>query len=154
MKSAVRILPLLLSLISFPGCGSQVQNTFKVQAKLKQAEYYAQLNQTAQARLWADRAVAVDPNALSTYISTAPEDLAYGSLSIADIFEAAGDQPTLRDYMKQAAAKFPGDYRPLQTLAEIYGTLGDTGNQGRPRRRWPPCSKRRSSPPAPSTTRI
>ena len=48
---------------------------------MKQAQYYAQLNQTAQARQWADRAIAVDPNALSTYLSTAPEDPDDGALT-------------------------------------------------------------------------
>ena len=33
MKSAVRALSLLLSLLLLSGCGTQVQNTFKVQAE-------------------------------------------------------------------------------------------------------------------------
>ena len=128
MKSAVRTLS-LLGLLLLSGCGSQMQNTFKVQANLKQAEYYAQLNQTPQARQWADRAVAVDPNALSTYLSTAAGDPDENVTSIADIFEASGDEATLRDYMKQAASKFPDDYRPLKTLDDTYGLLGDIPNQ-------------------------
>ena len=127
MKFAVRTLS-LLGLLLLPGCGSQVQNTFKIQADLRQAQYYAQLSRTAPARLWADRAIAVDPNALSTYLSTSTDN-ADGSLSVAEVFDASGDEPTLRDYMKQAAAKFPDDYRPLQFLDETYGLLGDTPDQ-------------------------
>ena len=129
MKLTLRALLLFLCLLLLSGCGTQVQNTLKVQANLRQAEYYAKLNQTSQARQWADRAVAVDPNTLSTYLptSTGPSD--DDTTTIAQIFEASGDESTLRDYMKQAAAKFPDDYRPLQTLSETYGLLGDVTNQ-------------------------
>ena len=110
-----------------PGCSSQVSNALKVHDNLEQAAYYAQLDQAPQARQWADRAVAVDPNALSTYLPTGGAD--EGDLSIAGVFSATGDDPTLRDYMKQAAARFPDDHRPLVYLDEAYGRLGDAADQ-------------------------
>ena len=133
MKSAVRAASLLalsvLSLALLPGCGSEIQ-TDKVQKNLTEAQYYAQLNQTTQARQWADRAIAVNPNALSTYVATT-SDASGGdqSLTIAQVFEGAGDDPTLVSYMQQAAQKHPDAYQPLQTLEDAQGRLGDLAGQ-------------------------
>ena len=127
LRIHVLLLLSALSLTALTGCGSQVQNTLKVQTDLNEAFRQAQIGQTAQARQWADRAIAVDPSTLSTYVIT--DATQEGGLTVSGIFAETGDETTLRDYMKQAAAKFPNDYRPLVLLDQAYGMLGDIPNQ-------------------------
>ncbi|MBV9851846.1 MAG: tetratricopeptide repeat protein [Armatimonadetes bacterium] len=126
---AVRVRLLLalsaLGLMAMTGCASQIRND-KVQANLTEALRVAQNGDTARARYWADQAIAVDPNALSTYVATTDQQ---DGLTVASVFYAAGDLPTLRDYLKQAVAKFPNDYHAPALLSQIYGQLGDTKDQ-------------------------
>ena len=133
MKSVLRPLSLLVlsafGLTLLVGCSQQEQNTIKVQANLKQALYYAQLNQTPQARQWADRAIAVDPSALSTYVPTAADDSDDDALSIAAVFAASGDDPTLVTYIQQAAKQHPDAFQPLAILDGAQGRLGDVTGQ-------------------------
>ena len=118
---------LLAGLLS--GCGTQAQNALKVQEDLSEAQRLVQTEPTdAQARQWADRAVAVAPQDADTYFGGASG--VFGDsvpvLSIFSVFSDAGDTPAVADYMTQATKKFPSDERGFLFLSQAQGTLGQT----------------------------
>ena len=125
-------LPLLLA-----GCGStQEIQQGKIDSTLAEAQRQALLGRTREARQWADRAIAIDPGALSTYVSKplaatlfVVPDQSDVHLSIADIFGAAGDDRTVNDYMAQAARRFPRSDWPLFAREQAQGRLGDVAGQ-------------------------
>lgn len=137
--SRLLCLPALLlactSLTFLTGCGTNVENDFKVQTDLSQAQEQAQIGQLAQARLWSNRAIAVNPHALSTYVFVFTQDnqdgLGIASLGPADngVFNSVGDNQDIITYMKQAMIALPQDYTPLLPLIEAYQMLGDKANQ-------------------------
>ena len=121
---------LLIGTMLLTGCSlGQLGNDEKVQANLMEAQRQAEISQTAQARKWADRAIAVSPQRQETYIhdqlAASPSVL----LSIDQVFSPVGDDPTLEDYMNQAHAKFPNSPWPLVRLTQIQGRLGDVAGQ-------------------------
>ena len=114
------------------GCGTQAQNALKVQEYLELAQQHIQVDPTdAEARKYADQALAVAPQDPATYFG--PDPAAAGGLppplSIAAVFASAGDTPALAAYMTQATQKFPGDERGFLLLSQAQKTLGQTAAQ-------------------------
>ena len=119
-------LPVLFSLV-LAGCGSQVQNAIKVQDLLSEAGRHAQVDpDDKQARAWVDRAIAVAPRDIDTYVGARDPGPTGPLFSIAEVFAAVGDDAATALYMQQAIQKFPGDERPYQILADAQGRLGQT----------------------------
>jgi tetratricopeptide (TPR) repeat protein len=122
-------LPLLISVV---GCGTQAQNSLKVQEDLDESLRHAQVDANdTQARQWADRAIAVSPQDPATYfgsLTPAPND-PLPQLNVAAVFAAVGDNPALAAYMTQAVQKFPDDERGYLLLAQTQGELGQTPAQ-------------------------
>lgn len=116
--------PLALALC-LTGCGvSQDMKNEKIQSNVDMALQTATLGKTAEARRWADRAIAIAPNDVSVY---APDPDA-GHDSVGGVFYAAGDDATAVAYLSQAARKFPQSDRPLYLLVQAQKRLGDTAN--------------------------
>ena len=131
LRVAARAALLLLVLSPLPsilsGCGTQAQNAIKVQNILSEAKRHAQVDpDDKQARVWADRAVAVAPQNIDTYVGVRDPTLSESLLSIAAVFDTVGDDAAMADYMQQAALKFPDDERPLQRLDVSLSRLGRT----------------------------
>lgn len=136
MMPLVRLCLLLALLLCLAGCGvTQQASNAKIRDDLAQAEQSATLGKTADARQWADRAIAVAPNDVSVYapnpvgfsiFSTDQPDFVHGS--IAEAFLAAGDDATNVAYLSQAARKFPQSDWPLVLLVQSQQRLGDTAN--------------------------
>ena len=122
---------LLLSLLPLlSGCGTQAQNGAKVQDILKEAQRHAQVDPNdKQTREWVDRAIAIDPKNAETYVGQVDPNGIFPFLSVADVFNTAGDDTALVEYMSQAAQKFPEDGRPLQILVDALGRLGRTAER-------------------------
>lgn len=123
-----------LCVLLLAGCSADIVNQ-KVQNDLQVAMQQAQLGKLDQARKWADRAIAVSPSDIHTYlyIPTGPDD---NRLAIADpsggeqgVFTVVGDDADVVAYMKQAAAKFPDNPAPLQVMEQSQGRLGDIAGQ-------------------------
>lgn len=135
----MRVLPLLLAALILTGCGSQEEiQQAKIDNTLAEARQQAMIGHTREAKQWADRAIAIDPGALTTYVSKpfvvtifspTPPDVVRDS--VADIFGAAGDDQTVSEYMAQAARKFPQSDWPLFAWEQAQGRLGDTAGQRR-----------------------
>ncbi len=117
---------LLISLALLPvltGCGTQTQNTVKINDDLSEALRHVQVDPTdKEARQWADRAIAVAPNDSVTYFGDPNAPLP--RVGVASVFGDVGDDPALADYMAQAVQKFPNDYRGYQSLMDAQGRLG------------------------------
>ena len=123
---------LLPGVLAGAGCGTQAQNSLKVQEDLDEALRSAQVCDTdTKARQWADRAIAVAPHDPDTYFGpSAPNPNALvPQIGVATVFQAVGDDPALADYMTQATRKFPSDERGFQILADTEGELGQTAAQ-------------------------
>ena len=122
---------LLPCLLLFAGCGTQTQNSFKIQNDLSECLRSAQLEDVkseAEARQWADRAIAVAPSDPDTYFGPRtpnPND-PLPQLSVYAVFAAVGDTPAVADYMTQATQKFPNDERGYIFLTDAQNTLGQT----------------------------
>ncbi len=118
------------------GCGAtQDMKNEKIQNDLVMALQSATLGKTAEARQWADRAIAIAPDDVSVYapdpagfaiFATDPPEAAHSSA--AEIFMAAGDDATAVSYLTAAARKFPQSDRPLYLLVQAQNHLGDTAN--------------------------
>ncbi len=129
-------LPLLLlpGALLLAGCGTQAQNSLKVQNDLDSCLRSAQLGDAkdeADARRWADRAIAVAPSDPDTYFGPAnpnPSD-PLPQLSVYAVFSAVGDTPAVADYMTQAVQKFPNDERGYGFLSDAQNKLGQTAAQ-------------------------
>lgn len=117
---------LLLPLAFLPvlaGCGTQTQNTVKINDDLSEALRHVQVDPTdKEARQWADRAIAVAPSDPVTYFGD--PSAALPRVGVAAVFGDVGDDPALADYMAQAVQKFPNDYRGYQLLMNAQGRLG------------------------------
>lgn len=116
------------------GCGTQAQNALKVQEDLSEAQRLVQVKPTdAEARQWADRAIAVAPQDTATYFGSGAAAAGSGNaltlLSITSVFASAGDTPALAAYMTQATQKFPSDERGFLLLSGAQKTLGQTAAQ-------------------------
>lgn len=126
----LRILGCALCLGTFllSGCSPQELKQAQVETNLVNGALpKAEIGDTKQARVWVDRAIAVDPTDPDTF---APHPKSPGpSMTIAKVFQDTGDDATLVDYLKQAQAKFPNDAWILVPLAEAQGRLGDTAGQ-------------------------
>lgn len=133
--SARAFLPAAL-LLCLAGCGvTQEAKNVKIQNNLTMAEQAATLGKTAEARRWADRAIAVAPDDVSVYapdisaysgFSADPPEAAHGSVGA--VFVAAGDDAAAVSYLSAAARKFPQSERPLVLLVQSQKRLGDTAN--------------------------
>ena len=115
------------------GCGTQAQNALKVQEDLSEAQRLVQTQPTdAEARQWADRAVAVAPSDAGTYFG-GEASTGFGDsvpiLSVYSVFNDAGDTPAVADYMTQATKKFPSDERGFLLLSQAQKTLGQAAAQ-------------------------
>ncbi len=125
---------LLLGALSAAGCGTQAQNSLKVQNDLDECLRSAQLGTVkdeAKARSWADLAIAVAPSDPDTYFGPAtpnPSD-PLPQLSVYAVFTAVGDTPAVAGYMTQAVQKFPGDERGYIFLSDAQNKLGQTAAQ-------------------------
>lgn len=130
--NAVLLACLCLPLLA--GCSASLMNQQRAQDDLQVAMQRAQVGKIAEARKWADRAIAVSPHDISTYVY-APTSADDNRLAIADpggeqgVFTVIGDDADVVTYMKQAAAKFPDSPAPLQVLAQSQGRLGDIAAQ-------------------------
>ena len=112
------------------GCGTQAHNVAKVQDILKEAQRHAQVDaDDKQARVWADRAIAIDPKNADTYVGQGDPSGIFPYHNIANVFNTVGDDSALVDYMSQATQKFPNDDRPLQILVDAQGRLGRTAER-------------------------
>ncbi len=130
-------LPALLCLsallLALAGCGTE--NAIRSQTDLGEAQREAQIGQLAQARVWCDRAIAVSPHAVGTYLSlpTAGDPDALGIVSLypedQGVFSSVGDLPDSIAYLQKARAALPQDYRPLAALEQLYGDAGDAADQ-------------------------
>lgn len=127
---ALRLLAgaLALSASLLAGCSPQEIKQQQVEKNLVYGALpKAQIGDTKQARVWVDRAIAVDPTDPDTF---APHPKAQGpSKTIAQIFQEAGDDPTLIDYLKQARTKFPNDAWVLAPLVEAQKRTGDVAGR-------------------------
>lgn len=123
-------LPLLLlpGALLLSGCGTQMQNSIKVQNDLDACLSQSQAGKEAEARHWADLAIAVAPSDADTYLGsrTANPNDPLPQLSLYDVFNAVGDTPAVADYMAQAVQKFPNDERGYIYLTEAQNLLGQT----------------------------
>lgn len=118
------------------GCGmTQIKQGQDIQGYLDEAQRHAQVDSTdAQARRFADLAIAVAPGSIRVYIPdpNAPSSALVEPKTVADVFASVGDDSALADYMQQAIKKFPND--PLidiayQTLEDAQGRLGRVKEQ-------------------------
>lgn len=108
-----------------PGCSAtKLGKQNAIQAYLDDALRQAQIDRMAQARQAADRALAVDPADVNTYVRIARTAPVSGALDIATVFQSVGDDPTLADYMSQAIRQFPAVYQPYVVLKEAQIRLG------------------------------
>lgn len=125
---------LLSGALLVSGCGTQAQNSLKVQNDLDTCLRSAQLGDAkdeADARHWADLAIAVAPLNPNTYFGPRtlnPND-PLPQLSVYLVFKAAGDTPAVADYMAQAVQKFPNDERGYLLLSQAQNILGQTAAQ-------------------------
>lgn len=119
---------LCLGAFLLTGCSTQEVQQAKVENDLRYGALpKAEIGDTKQARIWTDRAIAVDPSDPNTF---APHPKASGpDITIAQVFQQTGDDATLVDYLKQGAAKFPNDVWILVPLAEAQGRLGDAAGK-------------------------
>ncbi len=125
MMPSARLLLLCLLLLCLTGCGvTEGMKNQKIQNDLVMAQQSATLGKTAEARQWADRAIAVAPNDVSVYAPNPDAD--HGS--VAEVFLAVGDDATAVSYLNVAARKFPQSDRPLPLLVQAQTRLGDTAN--------------------------
>lgn len=118
------------------GCGvTRGVNDVKIENDLRMAEQSATLGKTADARRWADRAIAVAPTDVSVYapdtsasssFNPDPPETAHGN--VGGVFLGAGDDATAVAYMSEAARKFPQSDRPLVLLVQAQTRLGDAAN--------------------------
>lgn len=110
------------------GCGTKVQNALNVQATLSEALRHAQVDaDDKQARVWADRAIAIAPNDPGIYLGGLGDPNPGASdpvLSVAAVFHLVGDEPAVADYMQQAVQNFPNDERGYLFLIDAEGRLG------------------------------
>ena len=130
------VLPLLLlpGALLVSGCGTQARNALDVQKDLDSCLQSAQLGTAkdeAEARHWADLAVAVAPTdpAASLGPKTQNSSDPLPQLSVHDVFTAVGDTPADADYMTQAIQKFSNDERGYIFLADDQNKLGQTAAQ-------------------------
>ncbi|MDQ2686265.1 MAG: tetratricopeptide repeat protein [Armatimonadota bacterium] len=119
---------LCLGAFLLTGCSTQEVQQGKIENDLRYGALpKAEIGDTKQARIWADRAIAVDPTDPNTFVlhpkASGPD------ITIAQVFQQTGDDATLVDYLKQGAAKFPKDVWILAPLAEAQARLGDTAGQ-------------------------
>jgi tetratricopeptide (TPR) repeat protein len=123
---AHRLLPVvILAFLLCAGCGvGQTAEEADIQADLGEASRAAQLRDTAEAKKWVDRAIAVDPGRMATYAED-PLGSESADITIADVFQPVGDAPSLIYYMQQALKRQPQSLGPLTTLAEAQRDLGD-----------------------------
>lgn len=120
------MLPALLT-IFLTGCGVATQNAIKAQNFLMEAQRHAQVDPTdQQARIWANRAIAVAPQNLETYVGTNDTNPIVQPLSIASLFFSIGDDSALADYMQEAIQKFPNDDRAYRYRIDALTRLGQT----------------------------
>ncbi len=125
---------LLSGALLVSGCGTQAQNSLKVQNDLDSCLSKAQLGDAkseADARHWADLAIAVAPLDPDTYFGPAvpnPND-PLPQLSVYVVFTAVGDTPAVAYYMAQAVQKFPNDERGYELLSEAQNNLGQAAAQ-------------------------
>lgn len=111
------------------GCAMPNQASLDAQGDLRNgAAREAVLGNTAQARMWVDRATASDPNDAVLYAGTddvqnEPEQ------TIAGVFEAVGDTPSVQYYMRKGARQFPTNIRIYSVLVDADDTLGDTADR-------------------------
>jgi tetratricopeptide (TPR) repeat protein len=135
MKLLLALMCLTVALCALTGCGTDIENTIKAQANLTEAQRNAQIGQLAQARVWSDRAIAVNPHSIDTYVvvPTTDDTDAPGiiSLGTADngVFSSIGDLPDTIAYMKKAQAALPQNILPLEVLDQVYGEMGDLTDQ-------------------------
>ena len=120
----------LTAACTLTGCSEGITNQLKVQNDLSEAVREAEIGNTKEARNWADKAIAVDPKALRTYVRIGADQekddfMNLGDVSIADVFLATVDDQTAADYMHQAIEKFPTAYEPLEVLEQIQTLTGD-----------------------------
>lgn len=109
------------------GCSPQEVNQAKVETNLVNGALpKARLGDTRQARIWADRAIAVDPTDPDTYARDPKKE---GAATVAQVFGEVGDDPTLIDYMKQGQVRFPDNRWILATLADAQGRAGDVAGR-------------------------
>jgi len=136
MIRSARPVLLFTLLLCLAGCGvTQEMKNEKIQNDLAMAQQSAALGKTAEARQWADRAIAVAPDDVGVYapnaagfslFATEAPEAAHGS--VAEVFLAAGDDATAVSYLSAAARKFPQSDRPLFLLVQAQNRLGDTAN--------------------------
>lgn len=136
MMSSARLCLLFALGLCLAGCGvTQDMKNVKINDNLTMARQAATLGKTAEARRWADRAIAVAPNDVSVYapdlsgysaFSTDPPEFVHDS--VGEVFISAGDDATAVAYLSEAARKFGQSDRPLALLAQAQNRLGDTAN--------------------------
>ena len=126
-RALVLVLLPIAFLPALSGCGTQAQNAINVQNILSEAKRHAEVDpDDKQARVWADRAIAVAPSDATTYFGDLHPSAVGQRMNIADILNSVGDDAAQADYMKQAVAKFPDDYRGYLLLADAQDRLGRT----------------------------
>lgn len=126
LGQTLRWFAILLLFAVLTGCAQQIQQQ-QVKDNLVTALAQAQVGKTLEARAWADRAISVDPNDAKTY---APHLTSRGpDITIAQVFQAVGDDQTTVDYLKRAQAKFPNDPWILVPLSQAQARLGDTAGR-------------------------
>ncbi len=136
MTLPARLGLLIALLLCLAGCGvTQDMKNQKIQDDLVLALQSATLGKTAEARQWADRAIAVAPNDVGVYapdpagfalFATDAPEAPHGS--VAEVFLAVGDDATAVSYLSAAARKFPQSDRPFYLLVQAQERLGDTAN--------------------------
>src|SRR4051812_15915996 len=93
------------------GCG-QTASAKHAQDDLMEAAKQAQNGNTKGARDLCDRAIQLDPNAVSTFVDVSKDPQAEPQISIAAVFASVYDDPSLVYYMSQATQKFPKESAP------------------------------------------
>ncbi|BDI28335.1 hypothetical protein CCAX7_003860 [Capsulimonas corticalis] len=137
-KRRLSLLSAPLAALALTGCSADMQANSKIQDNLVECARQAQIGKTQEARVWADRAIQVDPKKQETYTgaleidANTPQQMFFGSaptISIGLIFDVVGDDPTLISYMRDATRKFPGDIEAWELLVEAEDRLGQTAQK-------------------------
>jgi tetratricopeptide (TPR) repeat protein len=120
---------LLLFAACIAGCSSvnEYHKQLDVVATLDEADRELTLGNTAQARTWCDRAIALDPSSANTYLGMKQLD---GSRmpGVISVLDEHGDYPDMVSYIDNAVAKpaLASHWELWAALAEAQQHLGNT----------------------------
>ena len=117
----------LIALVALTLCGcsdiEKAETPTRVMSNVQEADRYLTLGDPAQARVWFDRAVALDPHAREVYIGFSDN----GQGGLIDSLTQHNDWPDIIRYLSAAVAdaKLCGDWQLWSNLAQAQERVGD-----------------------------